>query len=80
MNEPSVLDLLFSTSDLAALAPEIWLAAAGTFLLLFEAFLPRLRNSVPFLALGAVGVAAWLVAQPATANAAFGGLVRGDLL
>ncbi len=80
MNEPSVLDLLFSTSDLAALAPEIWLAAAGTFLLLFEAFLPRLRNSVPFLALGAVGVAAWLVAQPATANAAFSGLVRGDLL
>ncbi|MCL4839605.1 MAG: NADH-quinone oxidoreductase subunit N [Thermoanaerobaculia bacterium] len=80
MNDPNAFRILIPTSDLAALAPEIWLAAAGTLLLLFEAFLPRLRRAVPFLALGAVGVAAWLVAQPAAAHGAFGGLVRGDLL
>ena len=80
MNDPNAFRILIPTSDLAALAPEIWLAAAGTLLLLFEAFFPRLRRAVPFLALGAVGVAAWLVAQPAAATGAFGGLVRGDLL
>jgi len=61
-------------SDLAALAPEIALAAAGTLLLLLEAFAPALRRAFCWLGALAAAGAAFLVAGLETGTA-FHGLV-----
>lgn len=67
-------------SDLAALAPEIWLAVAGTLVLLLEAFLPRWKRAMTGVAVAAVGYAAYLVADLPVTSIAFSGLVRGDAM
>ncbi|HEX9800582.1 MAG TPA: NADH-quinone oxidoreductase subunit N [Thermoanaerobaculia bacterium] len=66
-------------ADLAALAPEIALAAAGTLILLLEAFAPGLRRLFCFLGVAAVAGAAYFVAglEPGTA---FHGLVEASPL
>jgi NADH-quinone oxidoreductase subunit N len=66
-------------ADLAALAPEILLAAAGTAILLLEAFAPGLRRTLCGLAVAATVAAAWLVAGLAPATA-FHGLVEATPL
>jgi NADH-quinone oxidoreductase subunit N len=55
-------DFQLASGDLAALAPEIVLAAAGTLLLLLEAFAPGLRRIFIGLSLAATAAASWLVA------------------
>lgn len=55
-----------SAAELASLAPEILLAAAGTVLLLLEAFAPGLRRAFVPLAVVAVAGAAWLTLGQAT--------------
>ncbi len=49
------------SADLAALAPELLLAAGGTVLLLLEAFAPRLRALFCFLGAATAVGAGWLV-------------------
>lgn len=48
-------------ADVAALAPEILLAAAGCLVLLLEALTPRIRSAFTGLSVLSVVVAAWLV-------------------
>lgn len=66
-------------SDVAALAPEILLAAAGTLLLLLEAFAPALRRAFCWLGAVAAGAAAYLVSGLADGQA-FHGLVEATPL
>lgn len=66
-------------ADVAALAPEIVLAAAGTLLLLLEAFAPSLRRAFCWLGAAAAGTAAYLVAGLG-AGSAFHGLVESSPL
>ncbi|QQR72754.1 MAG: NADH-quinone oxidoreductase subunit N [Holophagales bacterium] len=71
-------DFVVRSSDLAALAPEIWLASAATLLLLLEAFVPKAERAIAWLALAAVGVASWLVVGLPSTSTPFGGLVLGN--
>jgi len=71
------LDL--SLGDLAALAPELTLAAAGTLLLLLEAFAPQLRRLFLWLGLAAAGLAAWQ-ASALPQGTSFHGLVESTPL
>ena len=66
-------------ADLAALAPELVLAAAGTLVLLLEAFAPALRRAFCGLALVATAGAAWLVANLGTTSS-FHGLIEATPL
>jgi len=68
-------DFSIPTSDLLALAPEMLLAAAGTLVLLLEAFVPGLRRLFCPLAVAATVAAAWLIAGLG-AGQAFHGLVE----
>ncbi len=68
-----------SSNDLAALSPEIVLAAGGTLLLLLEAFAPRLRAAFCTLGVLIVVWAGWLVAGLGT-GPAFHGLVEATPL
>lgn len=57
--------LQFSAQDLASIAPELVLAAAGSLLVLLEAFAPRTRRWFAALSLAAVGLSvAFLCAAP----------------
>jgi len=69
-----------SASDLAALAPETWLAAAGALLLLLEAFWPKLRGALIVLAVAAIAVAAWLVSGLDPGTTAVSGLVQSNAM
>lgn len=68
-----------SATELASLAPEILLAAAGTVLLLLEAFAPGLRRAFVPLAVAAVAGAAWLTLGQAT-GASFHELIEATPL
>ena len=69
----------FAPGEVASLAPEIALTAAGTLLLLLEAFAPALRRAfVPLSVVGTV-VAGWLLSGQAT-GAGFHGLVEATPL
>lgn len=52
---------MMTATDLASLAPEILLAAAGCVVLLLEAMAPRLRNSFTGLSVLSIAGAGWLV-------------------
>ena len=58
----------FGPDDLAAILPEIVLAAMGGVIVLLEAFLPSMRRSFAFLSLVAIAASFWflLVAPPGT--------------
>jgi NADH-quinone oxidoreductase subunit N len=66
---------VLAPGDLASLAPEILLAAAGSLLLLLDAFLPAARRALTPLALAATAAAAWL-AWRLPAGTSFGGLIE----
>ena len=66
-------------ADLAAIAPELLLAAAGCLVLLLEAFTPVLRRAFTALSVLAAAGAAWL-AWELPAEASFGGLLVADRL
>ena len=70
-------DFAVRSSDLAALAPEIWLAAAGPSSCCSRPSSPGPAR-LAWLALAAVGVASWLVAGLPAASSPFGGLVLGN--
>jgi NADH-quinone oxidoreductase subunit N len=66
-------------ADLAAIAPELLLAAAGCLVLLLEAFTPGLRRAFTALSVLAAAGAGWL-AWELPLGAAFGGLLVADRL
>jgi NADH-quinone oxidoreductase subunit N len=66
-------------SDLAAIAPEVLLAAAGCLVLLLEAFAPGLRRAFTALSVLAAAGAGWLAWELAP-GPAFGGLLVADRL
>ena len=72
-------DFQVSAAELASLAPELALAAAGALLLFLEAVVPALRRTFCWLGTAAVAVAAWLVIglEPSTS---FHGLVEATPL
>ncbi len=65
--------------DLATLAPEITLAAAGSLILLLEAFTPGLRRAFTGLSVLAVVLAGWFV-WGLPAGSSFGGLIESTPL
>jgi len=67
-----------SAGDLWSLAPEIWLAAVGSLILLLEAFAPAMRRAWTLLALiGTVG-AGWLVLNCVPASSTFHGEIESS--
>ena len=62
----------FTRADLAAIAPEIALVAAGCLILLLEAFAPRLRRWFATVALAGVAASLWFLVQAPTGTT-FGG-------
>ncbi len=68
-----------NAADLATLAPELTLAAAGSSILLLEAFIPALRRAFTGLSVLAVVVAAWF-AWGLPAGSSFGGLLESTPL
>ena len=62
----------FTRTDLAAIAPEIALVAAGCLILLLEAFAPRLRRWFATISLAAVAASLYFLIQ-APAGTTFGG-------
>jgi NADH-quinone oxidoreductase subunit N len=65
-------------ADLWSLAPEIWLAAVGSLLLLLEAFTPALRRAwTPIALVGTLG-AAWLALTSVPAGASFHGAIEAS--
>jgi len=66
-------------ADLAAIAPETLLAAAGCVVLLLEAFTPALRRAFTALSVLSAAGAAWL-AWTLAPGPAFGGLLVADRL
>lgn len=69
----------FGPAELAASAPEIVLAAAGSLIVLLEAFAPRTRRWFATLALAAVAGYLYFLAR-APAGAAFGGRLETSAL
>lgn len=69
---------LISAGDLTSIAPEIVLAAAGVFILLVDAFLPKLKRSATLLSLLAVAVAGYLAWTSLPVGPSFGGLLLTD--
>src|SRR5512138_1749009 len=70
---------LLGAGYLQAIMPELVLCGAGMFLILFDAFLPRLRSLVPPLALIAFIVTIW-VDDPRLAGTFFGGTYEVSLI
>ena len=64
-------------AEVAAVAPELLLAIAGSMILLLEAFTPRLRSAFTGLAVLAVAAAGWL-AWELPAGASWEGLLTAD--
>jgi len=62
-------------ADLVSIAPEILLAAAGSVILLLEAFAPRIRSAFTGLSVAAAACAAWLV-WTLPAGTSFGGQIE----
>ena len=67
-------------SDLAAVLPEIVLAAAGCLILMLEAFLPRARRSFTGLALLSTLAAAWLLWTRVPSGSHFSGAIESTAL
>ncbi len=65
-----------SGGDLAGLAPEILLCAAGIAAVFLELFLPGLRRALTPLALLATALAAWWVLARPVSGPSFGGLLE----
>lgn len=55
--------MTFTPNDLAAIAPEIILTAAGCLLALLDAFLPRSRSWFATVSLAAIAASLWLLLQ-----------------
>ncbi len=69
----------FTPNDLAAILPEITLAAAGCLLVLLDAFLPRTRTWFATLSLAAIAASLWFLLQ-APPGTAFGGRLETSAL
>ena len=73
---PGFMDV--SSADLGSVAPEIVLAAAGTLLVLLDAFAKNLRRAFPVLALAALALALW--SSSGTSGLFFAGAIEVSAL